>query len=558
MKKLIFFLCVVFFAFSSTPFASGEEDPRSARQQASDECRSRTTDQYVFEALAKERKLPALDRIFHQLADEKGVDGAIQDVKSQHLDLFEEKRRQLETEGKDLKSGDGMRCSVVSIFEAVGVYVNRKESEFWGDPVGKFTKAVMEGNGEALQVAMTFWMDIEVLSPTQMKDNARWVQNIVYFVTGFLMIASLIIGGIRMAMARQSGVMGGLEEIGEGVGKWLMFSIVVPAGTISALRGSDALAKAIMDEFGSKDTKAIIQIGTLQETKFGPVIMLALALVCLCGSVMQVVALVIRDLVLPIVLGLTPLFAAASFSETGRNGLRHLVGYIIAALAYKPACALIYVVVIWNTSAPIGDDGKKALFNAMMIAMVGFLAPSLVRMIVPAVAQAGGGSGGMALSAAVSATGAITGAAMGGVTGALSGARSGGSQGQQQAGGGGQSSGSPAGAGAPPGGVFSSHGGGSSSGAAPAGAAGGGHGAPPVAAGDGGSSSGAAPAGAAGGGHGAPPPVVINMPRQSRFGRAASFAARGASSGARMGGGAVRAYESMMENAMGGPGQIAR
>ena len=53
----------------------------------------------------------------------------------------------------------------------------------------------------------------------------------------------------------------------------------LPAGTISALRGSDALAKAIMDEFGSKDTKAIIQIGTLQETKFGPVIMLALALV---------------------------------------------------------------------------------------------------------------------------------------------------------------------------------------------------------------------------------------------------------------------------------------
>ena len=107
---------------------------------------------------------------------------------------------------------------------------------------------------------------------------------------------------------RQSGVMGGLEEIGERMGKWLMFSIVVPAGTISALRGSDALAKAIMDEFGSKDTKAIIQIGTLQETKFGPVIMLALALVCLCGSVMQVVVLVIRDLVLPIVLGLTPLF----------------------------------------------------------------------------------------------------------------------------------------------------------------------------------------------------------------------------------------------------------
>ena len=68
MKKLIFFLCVVFFAFSSTPFASGEEDPRSARQQASDECRSRTTDQYVFEALAKERKLPALDQ---KLADEK-------------------------------------------------------------------------------------------------------------------------------------------------------------------------------------------------------------------------------------------------------------------------------------------------------------------------------------------------------------------------------------------------------------------------------------------------------------------------------------------------------
>ena len=99
----------------------------------------------------------------------------------------------------------------------------------------------------------------------------------------------------------------------------------------------------------------------------GPILMAILAIVAMAGSIMQLLALIIRALILPIAVGLTPLFAALSFSEVGRSGLHHLVSYTIAALAFKPVCALLYAVVLWNVTRPSPATDPNSMLPLLMM-----------------------------------------------------------------------------------------------------------------------------------------------------------------------------------------------
>ncbi|WP_157108875.1 hypothetical protein [Corynebacterium aquilae] len=358
-----------------------------------------------------------------------------------------------------------------------------KVAGFWNDPVGKFTKAVMEGNTQMLTLAMTFWMDYNYGANGQLDANIRGVLNIVYGLAGFFLIAGFIVGGARLAAARRMGLQEGIEDIGSHVGRWLIYSTLVPAIATGGFWASDALAQAIMDNFGATDPNSFIEMTALEDIKLGPVVMLVLALVALAGSCMQLVALVVRQLMLPIAVGVAALFAAASFSDTGKNGLKHLEGWIIAAIAFKPISALFYSVTLWYVTLPgSGDDMMGAIINALMIALAGFSAPALVRMIVPAVAQAGGGSAGAFAASVGGAAGAMLGAtaAMGGGLSALAGGKggsgSGGAAGGPAGGGGGPSGGGGGGGGV---GARTSAGtpsmrGAASTAAAPTGASGGG------------------------------------------------------------------------------------
>ena len=291
--------------------------------------------------------------------------------------------------------------------DAVATGVAAAASAFWGDPVGDFTKAVLEGNTQAMQLVMTFWMDFKILSPSVLSANVTGVKNIVWGIAGFALIASFLVGGARLVAARRSGLQDGVEEIGMNVGRWLIFSLCIPVIVPGALIASDELAADIMNRFGATNPEIFISMTAFEEAEVGPIVMLVLAIIAIAGSFMQIMACVVRVLVLPIAAGLAPLFAALSFTETGRNGLHHLVGYMIAAVAFKPVCALLYAVVLWNVSRPgSGDDFIGAFMNALMMALAGLIAPSLVRMVAPMVSQAGGMGGGALLANVGGATGA--------------------------------------------------------------------------------------------------------------------------------------------------------
>jgi len=359
-------------------------------------------------------------------------------------------------------------CRTTSAVEHPVSAVGALTSKFWGDPVGDFTRAVLEGNAQALQTVMTFWTDFK-LDNSAVDAAVQGVKNIVFSLAGLALIASLIAGGFRIANDRRRGLVDSMEDTGGVIFKYILFGTLIPPLVVGAVYASDSLADWIMASFGASSAETVLGSAELNETMAGPILMLAFAGVAFAGSVMQIVALAVRTLLLPIAAGMTPLFAALSFSQTGKNALSNLVSLMIASIIFKPVSALLYCVVFW-LSGRGGDSLVSLIISVVMIGAAGFTAPALVRALVPAVAQAGGGGAAPVIAGGAAATGAALGmggsalAAMGGA-GAKSQA---GSAGTAAGGGGagGQGPGALGGAGANPSGGPTGGGSGGSGGVA--------------------------------------------------------------------------------------------
>lgn len=351
------------------------------------------------------------------------------------------------------------------------------KSKFWKSTVGTLTQAMMEGAFQLMQWAMSFWMKYDYSEKSG--EAVQGVKNVTWMIAVAAFVASLIVAGMRLAASRRSGFGDGMTEIGVTSFRFLFYCFVMPAAVPAALVASDKLARAIMDTFGADYAGCVSEKAAelLTDTDFtgasrcivgsvamnvnvadatvGPIVMLLVALVGICGSLMQLVALIVRQFMVPIAAGLLPVFAASSFTSTGKSGLNHLNSYLIAGIIFKPICALLYVVVMWvaRFTAEDGSLLDKAVV-AMMFAMVGFTAPSLVRMLVPAAAPAGGGSGSAAMGAGKAAVGAAVGigatvatggaAAVAGVGGAAAGAAGGAARGASTLAGGSRAAGGAA------------------------------------------------------------------------------------------------------------------
>lgn len=407
----LFFIVALLLGAAPASAQTEEESTQGAFGTAQEECMDVSDTRSVLDQLVTDDLVTEDER--NEAAGSFGFnEERVGEIREQHSERWDEiATHQEEQRGFLGTVGRGAQNVVCWVGSPINAGINAVEnSEFWSDAIGEFTKAVMEGNVEALSTMMTFWMDFSTTS-VNIDTNTQGVRNIVMGLAGFALIASFLVGGYRMVSARRGGLQQNAEDINDNVVRWLVFSLAVPSLVAPAMVASDALADAIMTQFGSPEE--IVNLGSLQDTQFGPVMMLFLTLVVMAGSVVQLLALVTRVLLVPIAAGLTPLFAALSFGETGRQGLNHLVTYLIAAIVFKPVSALLYAVVLWNVSGD-GDIGATGgLMNALMIAIAGFSAPVMVRALVPAVSQAGGGGAAPMLAGATGALGGMVGGALG-------------------------------------------------------------------------------------------------------------------------------------------------
>lgn len=357
--------------------------------------------------------------------------------------------------------------------ENPGAAVEEAASNFWDDPVGKFAKAVIEGNSQALESVMTFWMKMD-LGRAVLEDSATGVSNIVWWLVIAAFMVNLIILATRMVWTRRQGLSDGLEDMGEMLWNIAFYTVFVPTAIFSVIAASDALSISILENFGATDPSKFLEGTSLGESTAGPVLMLAIGGLAFIGSVTQLLAMVARMLILPILIGLLPMLVGVSATEWGRSALQSGKNWLIALVLYKPIAAIVYSVALWiHDVGGESDDIMWTIVRALVIAVAGFSVIGVAKIIVPMLGSMGGensaavgGAMAAATGAVGGAAGAIAGTALGGAGKAATGAASrlGGSSGAGVGGSGG-SGGAASGAGRSGGGGPSGGGSGGSGGA---------------------------------------------------------------------------------------------
>lgn len=346
-------------------------------------------------------------------------------------------------------------------------------SDRWKDAIGKFVDALISGNTQALQQVMTLWLHFSI-DGSIVDGQASGVTYATWAIAGTLFIISLVVIGTRMAAQRRQGLADGLEDLGMFYGRFLILGVVVPMIIPAALAATDSLTTQILTLLPEGESLSDAIGGTVPDKEvFEPALLLILILFALAGTVTQMVALAARVLMLPVIVGLMPAAAAFGGTEAGKQSTKSMTTWIVAAIAFKPLAALLYVLafaVSGSESVGLGDDSSalSVIMSLLILGIAGFSPLMLLKVISPALAGVSGQNSAAtagALAGAVGGTAAVAlgGAAMG--ASAMGGGAATGAAGKSASG----SSGSPGGNPTPP-----SSGDGGPSGGDPSGGDGGG------------------------------------------------------------------------------------
>ena len=287
--------------------------------------------------------------------------------------------------------------------DGVATGIENTSSAFWGDPVGKFTKAVMEGNVAAFTTVMTFWMSVPIPGLAT-GDAITGIRNITWEVQLVFFALGMVIAAAKLAIARQQAVAEGADETAKMLVRTVFAAGLLPVLVIIGHLAGDVFSSWVMQLAAGGDVNAKINgIAWIDEkTGLGPVLALVLTGLGLLGSVMQLIALLVREAVLSIIVGLAPIAAAASATGTGRQSWSTMMGFVVAALLFKPIASLFYAFAFWSASS---TDATAAVIGSVLLAVAGLSLPSLMASIGPV--AAGGGGGGSQAAMMAGATGAM-------------------------------------------------------------------------------------------------------------------------------------------------------
>jgi hypothetical protein len=253
---------------------------------------------------------------------------------------------------------------------------------------------------------LTFWVDSPTPGPADLVAPGS-TRGWVAWLAQFALIVSVLVAAGRTILTRDGR---NLAEAGRAVVMTILTSALAVTVAAALVRAGDAIANnlldaALLEGFMSAPQPAPAALATLG----GPPGMLLLTLVGLLVSAVQFILLLGRNAILPVVIALLPLAAAAGGVQVGRAWFGRLVAWLLALAFYKPVAALIYSIVL--VQARTADTALKVLtaLAGMVLAVVTL--PALIKLFTPSAAGGGGGGGagyaaGMAAGAVVRATAA--------------------------------------------------------------------------------------------------------------------------------------------------------
>lgn len=276
----------------------------------------------------------------------------------------------------------------------------------WDSTFGKVVDSLMNGLGEAIILALTFWMKVPNEVTSDSGTLFTKINDYTYQVQILLLIASIIITGLRLAEARRGAAMDEAAESFRMFTRVVFSSWMLGAVIVAGTQASDRFAEWIIQDStdGNARNMAELMVKTSALQAFSPGLVLIIAIVGLLGALAQIVLAIVRQGLLVIAAGVLPLAAAASGMNTGKQSYQKLVGWIIAFLLWKPVAAIVYMIAFTTAGhvdemtpagLPEAEEAQRMLVAIVLLCSVAFVLPALMRLVTPAVAIVGSGGSGL-------------------------------------------------------------------------------------------------------------------------------------------------------------------
>lgn len=308
-----------------------------------------------------------------------------------------------------------------------------------------------EAGSKMIAFALGWWIAIPGLEEGTFVDLLSTITEYTYYIQWALLIVSVMMLGLRLALARS----GGLRDTSEEGFRQLARATVI-AGAIGTLvplgtRISDGIARWFLEGTVGSDPKALaeamVQVA-VWGGQGGVALLFLVGVIGILGGLVMAFLLLMRTGFLVVLSAALPIAAAAGGTKVGAQSYEKMLAWVVAFLLLKPVGAFVIGVsaMMFMKAAPSDPENggaMTAVVGVLLLASVAFVLPALMRLIVPAIGALGGGGSGLAAAAGAAAVGAKVGGMV------ASGGASAGAGGMGGAGGGGSS---PGGAptGAPP------------------------------------------------------------------------------------------------------------
>lgn len=267
---------------------------------------------------------------------------------------------------------------------------------------------------------LTSWLDVGLLVDLD-AGSVTWL-------TAQLGVISVLLATVGMMLAAIWTMVHHRGEKAVKVAKSMFTVVLVSTAGVGlmqvVLAGGDAFSEWILDSAGvTVDGRGSLPVATLVASSPGLAILAGIF--GIIATIIQWGIMLVRSALLPLLVGVWPVAAAASMIGGAEQAFSKVTTWIIAFTLYKPVAAVVYAYA-WKTKS--GDDGIGGVINGLILIVLAVVAlPAIMRLISPGTSALGGsGGGGMALAggAAVVGAGVAAGTAIlsGGGSAAASGA----------------------------------------------------------------------------------------------------------------------------------------
>jgi len=311
------------------------------------------------------------------------------------------------------------------------------------DPI---TKLVTETITVTMAELGTFWVGMPTENVEDAGGPTRWVQGELFWLVVTVATLSVIVAGVKMAISSRG-------EAARDVMRSLLTLVIVALFGLTAIEvlielgdqfSRCMIASSITDGLGNRDPKTIglgdlrppggdewkCNIDAESRQDFGASMLAVLGLAGPSGGVMgavlmmflgawgiiasavQLMMMIVRNGMLVVMVGVLPVAAAATNTETGRAWFKRCTSWLVAFLLYKPVAAFIYAaalklmttssiaVLSGTTTADRASAMKNGITAAVMMTLAIVALPALMKFMTPLVAATAGGAGLMAMTTA--------------------------------------------------------------------------------------------------------------------------------------------------------------